>query len=358
MVMKVLINKEALKMKRVLSVGDAQASPGEIAKGTLGAVELADGSKATIPLIIINGTDNGPILTVIAGVHGTEISGIGALLGVVQSVEPCVLKGALLAIPGANPLAYRVGQHITPIDKMNLSGPWYPPSEGMEKASITARMANYINYALEKADYVIDMHANPLPSMPFVLTSVGLCPNEAVEKGVRKISEAYGVTVIDWPTQTATTIRNICVQRGKPSITPELSGNIFLWDEITSIGTRGIKNVMKAIGMLAGDPEPQPVDVLKGNFKLYGWLYAQRGGFMVVKKKPGEKIKKGDTAVEIVNVYGDVIQEVKMPINGYCWAFTGGVGGIHAVSEGTKLAYVFAEAKEIEGQKTGSLSDM
>ena len=123
---------------------------------------------------------------------------------------------------------------------------------GYEKVSITERMANHINEALEKADYVIDMHANPLPSMPFVLTSLGLCPTVEVEKEAKKIANAFGATVIDWPTNTATTIRNICVVRGKPSITPEFSGNIYMWDEITNIGIRGIKNVTKAIGMLAG----------------------------------------------------------------------------------------------------------
>lgn len=345
-------------MNHALSVGDVTAAAGEVKKGQLGAVELADGSKASIPVVVMNGAEDGPVLTVVAGVHGTELSGVGALLEVIRVVQPHSLKGALIAVPGANPLAYRVGQHITPIDNKNLSGPWFPPKGDIKKASITERMAAFITEALEKADYVIDMHANPLPSIPFVLTSLSMCASEEMAEQVSKMASAYGVTVIDWPATEATTIRNICVANGKPAITPELAGNIFLWKEITEVGTRGIMNVMKTLGMLDGLPEAQSCKVLAGDYTLYGWLHAQRGGLMKVLKAPGERIVKGDTVVELMNVYGDVVDKVTMPITGYCWAFTGGCGGIHAVSEGAKLAYVFADKRELEDSRHESLSDM
>lgn len=345
-------------MKHVLAIGDVNAAVGEVGKGNLGAVELADGSKARVPVVVVNGSEDGPILTVVAGVHGTELSGVGALLDVVRDVNPLSLRGALIAIPGANPLAYRVGQHVTPIDNKNLSGPWYPPECAFSEASITERLASFITEGLEAADYVIDMHANPLPSIPFVLTSLSMCASTNMAEAVSKMASAYGVTVIDWPATKATTIRNICVAKGKPAITPELAGNIFLWSGITEIGTRGIKNVMKYLEMLDGSLEPQPCNVLDGEFTLYGWLYAQRGGLMKVLKSPGERIEKGDRVIDLMNVYGDIVDTVTMPVNGYCWAFTGGCGGIHAVSEGTKLAYVFAEKDELSERGAGPLSDM
>ncbi len=336
-------------MKSVLEVGDTKARPGEIAKGSLGSVELADGSRAHVPVINVNGAEDGPVLAVIAAIHGTEISGIGAIHQVVKTIDPANLRGALIAVPGGNPLAFRVGVYTTPIDGKNLSGPWYLPSPDKETANITQRMAICINKALEKADYVIDVHANPLPSMGFVLTDLQMCPNEKIKNDVIRMAKAFGVTTINWPRKQATSIRDICSQNGKPSITHELPGNIYIWDEINEIGARGIMNVMNELEMLDGEPEKQDVDVIEGDLTFYGWLIAQRGGFMCVRKKPGELIKKGDTAIELANVYGDVVQKVEMPINGYCWSFTGGVGGSHAVSEGDRLAYVFTDTKELGG---------
>jgi len=336
-------------MNEVLKVGDAAAKPGEIAKGSLGSVEMADGSRSHVPVINVNGAQDGPILTVIAAIHGTEISGIGAIHQVVKSIDPKKLRGALVAVPGGNPLAVRVGAYTTPIDGKNLSGPWYLPAVERETANITQRMAICINEALEKADFVIDVHANPLPSMGFVLTDLEMCPDERIKSDVERMAKAFDLTTINWPRKQATSIRDICSQNGKPSITHELPGNIYMWDDVNEIGARGIRNVMRELGMLDGEPEKQTDAKIEGDLTFYGWLIAQRGGLMCVRKKPGELIRKGETAIEIVNVYGDIIQNVTMPINGYCWSFTGGVNGSQAVSEGDRLAYIFTDTRELGG---------
>jgi predicted deacylase len=346
--------KEGSKMQKILEVGNTKAKPGEIAKGSLGSVELADGSKATIPLINVNGIKDGPIFAIITGVHGTEVSGVAALLRLIKNIDPNSMRGALLGIPGANPLALRAGTYVAH-DRINLSNPWYLSPIEREKASVTMRMVSYISEALERADYVIDVHANPLPAIGFVLTNMVLCKNEKVREKTKRMVEAIGLTIVDWSYPSPRGLFDTCLEHGKATAALELPGNFYAWDEITDIGVRGLMNVMKAIGMLDGQVEKQDVKVLKGDFKFYGWLHAQRGGLMFVKKEPGEKIEKGETAIEIVDIYGDIVDEVKMPITGYCWSFTpggGGVGITHAVSEGHRLAYVFTEASELgEGQR-------
>ena len=337
-------------MKKELQVGDTKAMPGNIAKGSLGSVELADGTRVKVPLINVNGTDDGPILTVVTAVHGTEVSTIAALLGLIKRLDPSSMRGALLGIPGANPMAVSANSYRTPIDAMNLSGPWFLSAIEREKVSITMRMAYYINEALEKADYVIDMHANPLPSIGFVLTNLELCQDEKVRQETRKVVDATGLTFVEWPYKQVRAIFDCGFKQGKPTAALELPGNHYVWDDITQVGIRALMNIMKAIGMLDGQLEKQDVKVLKGDFKFYGWLHAQRGGLMFVKKEPGEKIEKGDTVIEIMNLYGDIVEEIKMPITGYCWSFTpggGGVGITHAVSEGHRLAYIFTEASEL-----------
>lgn len=334
-------------MKTTFQVGDTSPKPGEVGKGSLGEVELADGSRAKVPLINVNGSEDGPILTVVAAVHGNEISAVGAIQRAVKSIDPARLRGALLAIPGANPLAMRNGTYASCLDGTNLSGPWYLPACEFAKASITQRMAWYINEALEKADYAIDLHANPLPSIPFVLTHLNMNKTEELRKQNERIAGAFGVTVIDWPREDASNIMGSCLRAGKPSIVMELAGNIQLWDEVIDVGIRGIRNVMSAIGMIDDEPEEQSSPPLSGDLVFYDWLYAQRAGLMFARKGVGEEIPKGETVAEIRDVYGDVVEEVKMPITGYFWALLGGVGFTSAVSEGEKLAFIFADREEL-----------
>jgi predicted deacylase len=123
----------------------------------------------------------------------------------------------------------------------------------------------------------------------------------------------------------------------------ELAGNLYVTDSSCEIGTVGLLNIMKAFNMVAGKPQPQEGQKLTGKLRYAGRLRASRGGIMYIRKRPGEKIMQGETVIEIVDVYGDVVEEIKMPITGYCWSFTGGIGRTHAITEGDNLAYTFEE---------------
>ena len=59
----------------------------------------------------------------------------------------------------------------------------------------------------------------------------------------------------------------------------------------------------------------------------------------------------GETVIELVDAYGDLVQNVTMPTTGYCWSFTGGLNGSHSIPEGTKLGYVFTEKKGVKETK-------
>jgi uncharacterized protein len=335
-------------MKEPFAINDLRVNPGTRLDATLAGVELADGTLVRMPLVVVNGAHSGPTLAVIAGVHGNEISGIGAIHGVLAAIDPERLHGQLLAVPGANPLALQVGAYRTPIDGVNLSGPWYLQPGGSESLGLTQRLARSLDPVLRAADYVIDMHANPLPSIPFVLTDLEVCRDERVRDGIRLMASAFGTTVINWPRNHATSLRDICAVAGKPALTPELAGNTVLAQESVSVGTRGILNVMRALGQVEGPIEPQAVETIPGPLRFFGWLVAQRGGLMRVHGEPGVQLAKGEVAVEIVDFYGHTKEEVRMPVRGYCWAFTGGVGGSHAVGEGDRLAYVFAHEREFD----------
>jgi predicted deacylase len=331
-------------VKKSLTIGLTSAGSGERAHGSLGHVELADGSKVSIPIILINGKSDGPVLTVVSGIHGTELTGVAAVLEAANQINPAKLKGAFIGIPGANPFACRDGDYKNPYDASNDVGSnvFSLPAD----PTMSQRMSYLVGQALTGADYVIDMHCNPLPSIPFSLMNTGICKDERTKVETEKICEAFGATVIAW-SRPGRTIRDVCVERGIPAITPELAGNIYLLDDCVKVGTTGILNVMKAVGMLDGKPEAQPGAKLKGNFVAVGRLVANRGGLLFVRKYPGTKVKKGETVAEILDVYGQVAQVVTMPHTGYCWSFTGGIGGSHAINEGDKIAYTFAEVKDL-----------
>ena len=65
----------------------------------------------------------------------------------------------------------------------------------------------------------------------------------------------------------------------------------------------------------------------------------------------GEFLKKGERLAEIYDLYGDVLEVVEMPVDGYVWAYPcgsslGTSGSLQAVQSGANIAYAFAHEKD------------
>jgi len=327
-------------------LGNLSVEQGEIKKGILGSINMADGSKVNIPLVIINGKKDGPVLVVLAGVHGPEVSGIAALHKVLNNLNTDDLSGTLVGVPGANPFGIIDGKLPTRYDNKDLAVAFSNPDK---TGSITNRVASIVWEAINTADYVMDMHANPFPSIPFVLTNLSACKDNKTKQKLGKIAKAFGVTIINW-NRPVGSMKDLCSSRGVPAMTPEMAGNIYYWDDIASVGFKGITNVMKVIDMLEGEVEKQNnvtvVDAEMGELEYVGRVCCNQGGLMRILVKPGQKIQKGETIIEIYNLLGEVVEEVKIPCTGYCWSFTGGQNFSAAVNEGTPLTYVFKHVND------------
>jgi predicted deacylase len=323
-------------------IGKVTAAPGSVAKGALGAVELANGPVA-VPVVVVNGAKKGPTAVVMAAVHGFEICSVAVAHRVVKLLDPARLSGTVVVIPGANAIAVARGEYAAWPDGENLSAVW--PRASAE-GNVSERMAALIWPALDRADLIIDVHSNPLPAMAFV-TLAQDAPAET-----HRLARAFGLTTIEQPKPPnySRGLRQMMGQKGVPSFNPEMAGSPFYDDGIATIGQRGVFNVLKAAGMLPGAPEKQVgVAVLEGRFELTGRLRVNRGGFIRPLHPPGVRIRQGDTVLEVVNILGDVVEEVKMPCDGYCWSYSTGYQHNYtaAVTEGTRVGYVFQEVGDL-----------
>ena len=62
----------------------------------------------SIPVIILKGKEDGPVLGLIAAIHGNELNGIKVIQESVKHINVNELKGTVIAIPGLNALS--IGQ--------------------------------------------------------------------------------------------------------------------------------------------------------------------------------------------------------------------------------------------------------
>ena len=334
-------------MPEQLVAGDATAGRGEMRKGAIKGVELVNGVSVDIPVLAMNGAGEGPTLLLQSTQHGIEIQGIEVIRRVMREIiDPGDLRGAIIGIPVANPLAFMHHKYLSWIDDLDVGRVDADRPEG----NTTERLAHALwEGAWSRADLVVNIHCNTRPdSLIYQWINVG---NPATRDDIEKMAEAFGVTTIvsDTPLDedAPPTLGNLAARRGIPVILEELIDGRWISEPSTSAGVRGALNIMKAFDMIDGEAEPQRgFPIVPGINRFHGIVRANRGGLIRFFKDPGEYLRRGETLAEIYDLYGDVVEEVEMPVDGYVWAYPCGQslntsGGLQAVQSGANVAYAF-----------------
>jgi len=341
-------------MKRVLKVGEVSAEPGQKNYGPATWVELRDGSRVHLPVILVNGQGEGPKVVINCATHPTELVGYAAIQILTRKINPAKLNGSIIAFPISNPLGMQWGEYVTPHDYVNM----YVAYPGSKDGSITSRLANFIwENASKSADLVMDVHENVKPCLHF--SFVAYCKDKMVENKALEAAKAFGLTIIRPKGEFALAgmkagdveYIDALLANGVPAFTPELEAgtDLTMGEEWTSVrvAVRGMMNVLKKLQMIQGTPEPQTeVRVFSGSYAFYGMSVANRGGIVNRLVDVGIKLKKDTPIATVMNPYGEVIETLRIPVDGYLWGWNiGSPPNFNwSVQSGDSVAFIFEDA--------------
>jgi predicted deacylase len=341
-------------MKQALKVGDVSADPGQKTHGPATWVELRDGSRVHLPVIVLNGQHEGPKVVINCATHPTELVGYASVQILTRKIDPTKLKGSIIIFPISNPLGMQWGDYVSPHDHVNM----YVAYPGSKDGSITSRLANFIwENASKSADLVMDVHENVKPCLHF--SFVGYCEDKKVENRALKAAKAFGLTVIRPKGEFALAgmkpgdveYIDALLANGVPAFTPELEAgtDLTMGEEWTSVrvAVKGLMNVLKKLEMIPGAIEAQTeVKVFQGDFAFHGMAIASRGGIVNRLVDVGVKINKGTPIATVLNPYGEVIETIEMPVDGYVWGWNiGSPPNFNwSVQSGDSVAFVYQDA--------------
>lgn len=308
-------------MKEKLSIASVEAEPGTKAKGYLQVGELAGGLKVNSPILAINGKDDGPVLWVTATMQGNEIHGIEICKRLYQTIEPSNVRGALVFSPISNVPAFALRSYLSPIDQVNMPFQCFPGSTDIWGAgsTISFQIAERIFSSIRQtADFVVDLHSTFLPlSEPHVVYSQGNERRDKASEMARHMAFAFGSRfVLRGSTNPGTYEANpgallaVTASLGIPAIIVEVGGGgPRLNDNEVELGVRGMKNIMKFLKLLDGEPtklEERQIHVLE--VKSIG---VNRAGFVKVEAHIGKLYHKGEDLARITNELFEEVQVVK-----------------------------------------------
>ena len=178
------------------------------------------------------------------------------------------------------------------------------------------------------------------------------CSRDAeVRSKTIQFGEAFGVTSVDmsdpiahpaWVGSVDQYPVPVAMENGIPALMVELVSCHTALD--ASRGRKGVMNVMKELKMIEGSKEAQDPAALPGRYRYWGSLAANVAGLAWPVFDRVSLIAKGEPVVDITDVWGDVLETLSSPADGFFWSINGALYGerTHAVPEGSDLGF-FAE---------------
>lgn len=307
-------------MKEII-IGTAISAEAGLSTGEMHIGDMPDGEPITIPVAIIRGQSEGPVLWLEACVHGDEICGTYIVHEILRTVAPEDLHGTLIALPMLNITASQRNQRMSPFEGFS-HGDLNRNFPGDPNGSLTAQMAHAIYTPMKQyADYLIDLHTALTVDVRWALYA-----NAAGEVGRRGagIAKAFGYkSTLPAPLDIlGGSAMMTAAKDGIPAFIVEAGGigPAFDRETVTDAAER-LRNVLRHLEMLPGevtDYGPQY------NFSNFAWVNATRGGLFEAAVKCGQRIEEGTLIGRYYDVFGDVVEEKHSPNAGIVLAINCG----------------------------------
>src|SRR5688572_7102431 len=307
----------AAAAQQPFSVGGITAAAGTTASGTIQIAARPGDSGTELPISIVHGAKPGPVLALVAGVHGQEYTPILALQNLRTAIDPKMLAGTVIMVHVANMPSYLARTiYYSPVDRQNLNRVFPGKADG----TLSERIAHTITReVIERATHVVDLHCGDGNESlrPYLYWITSGAPQVA-EAG-RQMALAFGMdhVVMDRgrPTDPAASIylSNTAITRGKPALTIE-SGDMaeIDTDSIQRI-ERGVAGLLKHLKMRADGPDPVANPVLLERSEV---LRSRFTGIFRAAVEKGQTVAQGAFIGRVTDFHGVVLEEITAPFAG------------------------------------------
>jgi len=288
-----------------ITIGETVVKPGERASISLPVADLYTGASLSMPVKVICGRREGPVLFVSAAIHGDELNGVEIIRRLLKRKTLQSLRGTLVAVPIVNVHGFLdLSRYLPDRRDLNRSFP------GSAKGSIAARMANmFITQIVSKADFGIDLHTGALnrSNLPQIRANLD---NEIT----RELAKAFGAAVVLDSKIRDGSLRACAADRGFPMLIYE-AGEALRFDEIAiRAGLRGVLQVMRHLGMLP--PSSKTIAMNPVIASSTSWVRAPASGIVNSKVALGTRVSKGQRLAIIGDPLGEAETHVVAPFDG------------------------------------------
>ncbi|ALI98425.1 succinylglutamate desuccinylase/aspartoacylase family protein [Rufibacter tibetensis] len=298
--------------------------PGDNKLIRLNISRLPSGTEINIPIHVFRATEPGPVLLLMAGMHGDEVNGVETIRRMVRRRMLQPHRGTILAIPILNIYGFLNFSREVPDGKdVNRSFPGNPTG------SLASRVAaRFTQEVLPLVDFGIDFHTGGASRSNFPQIRC-----ELEDEQSEAMAHAFGAPFILNSKLRPGSLREEASKHGKSIIVYE-AGESLRFDE-TSINTalEGTARVMHHLGIIDNSvPVSHPPVVCRKTT----WIRARRAGLFRSFVKNGQAISRGQQVGTVADPFGYASHPITSHVSGYVI----GLNHMPVVNQGDAILHI------------------
>ncbi len=295
-----------------MATGDFKLGKATIKRGERGYVELPITSLYThtplsMPVYVIHGRYDGPVIFVSAAIHGDEINGVEIIRRLIRCRCLRSVHGTILLIPVVNMLGFLGKSRYLP-DRRDLNR-CFP---GSEHGSLGSQLAHqFLHDIALRCNYGIDLHtaAQGRTNLP----QVRVWADHDLQ--LLELAQAFKTPVILRSDIQEGTLRESCDKHGVKTLLYE-AGEALRFDEMAiRTGYEGVLRVLTHLQIIQPKNRRRskitPIIAHRNH-----WIRASQSGIVRSHIHLGQTVKAGEVLGYLGDPFGDTEQKIIANLDG------------------------------------------
>ncbi len=292
-------------MKRFSILG-REINPGESVELSMNVAKLHTHTPIQVPVLVERAKKEGPVLLLMAGMHGDEINGMEIVRRVIRKKWHKPNAGTIICLPVFNIFGYlNIKRELPDGRDLNRSFP------GTKNGSLASQFAyQFMKEIAPKVDVVIDFHTGSAQRSNIAQIRCVLSDAESVE-----LAHVFDPPYIVHSNFISKSVREAMHKMGKKILLFEGGKTNSIDEVVVEEGLLGVQRVLNHYGMRSfkiEDNERIPTVITSSR-----WLRAANAGVLRVTVGNGDSVEKGDILGLICDPFGNEEKKIKSPSTGY-----------------------------------------
>tara|TARA_R110002049_G_scaffold45022_3_gene131607 strand:+ start:3389 stop:4339 length:951 start_codon:yes stop_codon:yes gene_type:complete len=256
-----------------------------------------------VPVIIERSHNPGPVVLLLAGIHGDETNGVGIIREIIDLGLNKPENGTIICIPVFNIFGYLIQTREFP-DGRDLNR-MFP---GTLNGSLASQFAYQFTQKIAPfVDYVIDFHTGGGERDNIAQIRCNKNDEKALE-----LAKVFNPPMIVFSNNITKSLRDTLHKMGKTVLLFEGGKSKELSPTIINEGVNGTKNILIRLGLIEGEITVRETPIFIEKAK---WLRASHSGMFKIRVANGSFVKKKEVLGVIQDPFGEFKKKVYAPFN-------------------------------------------